>query len=243
MTLIKEEKPKFPLRLDIQFFADGDGDDPAKKIDEPGTPDDGGKKDEPKTFTQEELDEIVKQRVSREQKKLEKFADYDTIKSELDTFRSEKEKKELDELGEVEKAHKLTEAEKLRADKLESDYTALSEKIKNQAVKIAFNEEARKLNIEYIDDAMKLADLNSIVVDEEYNVSGMADVVKALVESKPFLAKSVKQDKDLGGPSNPKKETDKTKDQLLEEARQKAIRTGRQEDRTAYAKLKREFGI
>lgn len=232
-------KPEFPLRLDLQFFAEGD---PETKTDETPTTPEGAK--EPKTFTQEELDEIVAKRVSREQKKLEKFSDYDVLKQELETFRSEKEKQELNKLGEVEKAQKLVEAEKERAATLEQNYNALTEKVRKQAVLMAFTEEARKSNIEYINDAFKLAeaDLSAVEVDENYNVSGIGKIVEKLVADKPFLVKSApKVDKDIGNPSNPKPEADKTKEQLLEDARMKALRTGRPEDRVAYANLKAEL--
>ncbi|MNU00783.1 hypothetical protein D3C72_2440070 [compost metagenome] len=71
----------------------------------------------------------------------------------------------------------------------------------------------------------------------------MADVIKALVEAKPYLAEaSKKEPRQVGGPTggnDPK--PDKTKEQLLAEAADKARRTGRIEDRMAYAALKEEL--
>lgn len=83
-----QNTPKFPLRLDLQFFSDGgSGDDPNKK---PGDTD-----DPPKTFTQEELDEIVKKRLERERNKsAEQYGDYDDVKAKLAEYeKAEEERK------------------------------------------------------------------------------------------------------------------------------------------------------
>jgi hypothetical protein len=84
-----------------------------------------------------------------------------------------------------------------------------------------------------------------VTIDEDGNVVGIEDVIKALVEHKPFLlAQAKKEPKPIGESTNAKSDkSDKSAEQLLREAAEKARRTGRPEDLAAYAKLKRELGL
>jgi hypothetical protein len=53
-----------------------------------------------------------------------------------------------------------------------------------------------------------------------------------------------KEPRTIGGSSNPTPDaTAKTAEQLLKDAAEKAKRTGRMDDRAAYAALKRELGL
>ncbi|MNN63354.1 hypothetical protein D3C81_1787280 [compost metagenome] len=75
-------------------------------------------------------------------------------------------------------------------------------------------------------------------MDDDGNPQGVADAVKALVEANPYLvteAKPKEIGKPTGGSGDP---DDKTKAQLLAEAAEKARKSGRPEDRAAFAALK-----
>ncbi|MGM0973405.1 MAG: hypothetical protein ACQEW2_10865 [Bacillota bacterium] len=217
-------KRKFLLKLDIQRHA-GD----------PGGGDSGG--DPPKTFTQEELDRVVADRIARERKK---YADYDDLKTKSSEYEKLLEEQRLADLGEKEKLEAIAkkhEEEKLLLSKQLQDLTekAKAEKIRSEFVKLATSNQ-----IGYLDDAFNLADLSAVTIDEDGKVSGMEEAIKALVESKPFLV--AKKQKSIGDPHNGGSTTlDKTAEQLLKDAAAKAKASGRIEDKMAYAALKAEL--
>lgn len=194
-----------------------------------------------KTFTQEELDKIVADRIARERKKLDKFADYDDLKTKAAEYEKRLEEQRLAELSEKERAEEIAKKAEEEKSELAKQLEELrkaneQEKIHNEFIKVATSQ-----NVAYIEDALRLADLSAVTV-EDGKVIGVVDVVKALVDNKPFLL-AKKQPKPIGESSNGSADvSDKTSDQLLREAAEKAKRTGRTEDKVAYATLKRELG-
>lgn len=195
-------------------------------------------KETPKTFTQEQLDEIVTKRIARESKK---FADYDELKSKLAEIENVGEEKRVAELSEAEKAKEL--ASTLEAEKtdllaqLEVERKARAdEKITN-----AFIKAASSANIEHIDDAIKLSDLSALTIDENGDVNGVSDLIAELVEHKPYLLAAKKTQVTIGASAGTTITRDKTDDQLLEEAANKARVSGRTSDKVAYAQLKRKL--
>lgn len=215
---------KFPMNL--QLFAEGDPNpaSPEPPVEPQADP------QPPKTFTQEELDQIVQDRIARERKKAEKFADYDEIKAKLDALEAEKEERKKAEMTETErlKAEK-EEAERLAAEaKAERDkaLTAANQRL----IKAEFRALAREMNVraDAVDDAYLLADVSGVTVDDGGNVIGLADAVKALVEAKPYLVeKAAGQPKPIGSSSggsgssggNPGDDERKTLEQQLIEAK------------------------
>lgn len=199
-------------------------------------------KPESKTFTQEELDKIVADRIQREKKKLEKFADYDEIKTKAAEYEKAVEEKRLAELSAQERAEEIARLAQEEKSALEAELQKLIESNRQQAIKNEFFKVASALNVEYVDDAMKLADLSAVTVDEE-GVKGVEDVVKALVEHKPFLVKKAKAEPKVIGDSTQSKSDngDKTAEQLLKQAADRAKKSGRVEDKIAYAQLKRDL--
>ncbi|UKS30161.1 scaffolding protein [Paenibacillus sp. HWE-109] len=231
-------KRKFPLSLDIQMFSQDPPADPPQ--DPPADPPAPPKKLE---MTQEEFDAKIAERLARERKK---FADYDDIKTKL----SDHEKAE-----EARKLADMSDKERLEAEKKDAlDKAQAAEEARDRAltaadqrlIKSEFRAIARESGIraDALDDAYKLADTSAVSVDDEGNVVGVKDVIEALVKDKPYLAEQAKREsKTIGNPSNPNVDnTTKTADQLLKEADEKARRTGRIDDRVAYARLKRELG-
>lgn len=240
-------------RLNLQFFAEGDAetseisqrdDQPSEESNLDANTDASATQEteQPaeKTFTQSEIDELIKKRLERVNKK---YADYDDVKKKAEEYEKQLEEKRLAELSEQERlqeiAKKHEEEKQTLAQQLEELQTRVQqERITNEFIKVATSH-----NVAYIDDAIKLADLSAVTVGEDGKVEGIEDAIKALVEHKPFLL-SKPAPKPVGEPSNGKPErTDKTKEQLLQEAAAKFKQTGKPEDMAAYSKLKRELGL
>jgi hypothetical protein len=229
-------KRKFPLSLDIQMFAtdppadppqDPPADPPAKKLE----------------MTQEELDRMIADRITRERKK---FADYDDIKTKLSDHEKAEEARKLADMSDKERleAEKADALEKAQAAEESRDkaLTAANQRL----IKSEFRALARESGIraDALDDAFKLADTSAVSVDDDGNVIGVKDVIEALVKDKPYLAEAKKETpKKIGeGTNHSDDKTQKTAEQLLADAADKARRSGRVEDRMAYAALKSELG-
>ncbi len=93
-------------------------------------------------------------------------------------------------------------------------------------------------------DAVALIDRSNITMDDEGNVTGVAEAVEALKASKPYLFKPVSSGgADASGASN--RSTDRNKGattadkRKLEELAETARKTGRTQDKVAYASFKR----
>lgn len=238
---MKNDANRYRYPLNLQLFAEEDPQDPNPAA--PADPNPPADPEPEKTFSQAEVDEIVAKRLARDRKGRE---DYDDIKAKLAEFETaEEERKKADmtalERLEAEKAEALKAADEAKAER-DKAINAANQRL----IKAEFRAVARELNVraDALDDALVLADLSSVKVEEDGNISGMEDVVKALLTNKPYLAEQTKpQPKPIGGASGGSDPADKTKEQLLKEAADKARQSGRLEDQVAYAKLKRELGI
>jgi hypothetical protein len=208
-------------------------DDDTKVVELDKTP-----KDEPKTFTQEDIDKVVAERLTRERKK---YTDYDELKTKVSEYEKKSEERRVADLSEKEKAEELTKKAQEERDALTKELEQAKSAVKSEKIRTAFITSAQKNGVEYLDDAYKLADLSSIEVTEDGSVAGIDDVVKALVEAKPFLAAKAKPTQIGRATNDNHDQSDKTGEQLLADARDKARSTQRTEDKVAYAKLKREL--
>jgi len=133
-----------------------------------------------KTFTQEELDRIIADRLGRER---EKTKDYDELKKKADELKKlqdaqlseqERQKKELDEAT-VAKAD--LEA-RLKAKELEAQGILIRAEVRVQAVKLGFANP---------DDAYALADLGAVKVTDSGEVSGVDKALEKLAKDRPYL--------------------------------------------------------
>lgn len=191
-----------------------------------------------KTFTQEEFDRIIAERIARERKK---FADYEDIKTKVVDYEKQLEEKRLADLSDIERANEAAKKFESEKQSLEQKLADIQNQIKQEKLMNAFIKAATGANITYIDDAMKLADLSAVEFDEQGNVKGVEDVVKTLVLNKPFLVGQAKP-QEIGGPSNPTPQGQtKATEQILRDAAEKARQSGRTEDFAEYARLKQEL--
>lgn len=233
------ENNRYLLPLNLQMFA---ADPEPTPEPTPNDPPADPKVEPQKSFTQDEIDRIVADRITRERKK---YADYDEVKTKLSDFEKADEERKKAAMSEKERL----EAEKAEA--LRKAEEAVTERDKTlqaanqRLIKAEFRALARELGVrpDALDDAYKLADVTAVTVDDEGNAAGVKDVVEALLKNKPYLADAPKREaKSIGNASNPNPDnTAKTAEQLLRDAAQKARESGRIEDMVAYSALKAEL--
>lgn len=194
--------------------------------------------DQPKKLelTQEELDSIITKRVSRTESK---YADYNEVKEKLAAYEKAEQEKADAELTELDRIKKELEAKAEVEQTLTQQIEDLKKAGEQEKITNAFIKAATSESIAYIDDALRLADLSGVSV-EDGKVVGVESVVKALVEEKPFLI--AQKPKPIGQSTNSGTDKiDKTPEQLIKEAEEKARKSGRTEDRAAVAQLKRQL--
>jgi len=224
------------LRLDLQYFAEDDTpeDKPADNTPE--------NKPEPKvvTMTQEELDALI----GREKGRVKgKYADYDDLKTKLAEYEAEKTEKERAELSEIERLQADLAAKEAAEQALATQLDEIKSQATQERIRNTFIQQASAQGIAFVDAALKLADLTSVKVDEAGMVTGVDEIVTALVAENPFLV-AKKEQKSIGDPTNGGKgDVEKTSEQLLAEAAEKARKSGLPADRAAFAKLKRELRL
>lgn len=215
-------KRKYLIPLNLQLFAD----------DPDPTPDPSPAK----TFSQDELDKIVADRIARERKK---YGDYDDVKAQLAAFEKEREEAEKAKLTEIERAQKEREDALTKAADYEKQVAELAKARENDILEHAIQLAAK----DTVDpDAVALMIDRSTLRVEGGKAVGVVEAVEALKAAKPYLA--VKQDtqpRSIGDTSVPPKQKDKTAEQILAELAEKARKSGRSEDKVAYAEAKAKF--
>ncbi|MCY7451779.1 Clp protease ClpB [Bacillus altitudinis] len=149
-------------------------------------------------LTQEELDAMITKRISRTESK---YADYGELKEKLSAYEKAEQEKADAELTELDRIKKeleaKSEAEQSLAKQIEDLKKADEQnKITNEFIKIATAH-----GIAYVDDALRLADLSEVKV-EEGKVLGIEGVVKEIVDNKPYLISSSQQNKAIGQATN-----------------------------------------
>jgi hypothetical protein len=197
-------------------------------------------KPEAKTFTQDDVNKLLAERLGRVKSK---YADYDDLKTKASEYEKALEEKRLAELSAQERAEEI--AKKFEAER--NEYAKQLEDLKSQAqrekVVNAFIKAAPGVNIpnDRIDAALKLADLSAVTVGEN-GVEGLETVMGTLVEQYSFLAETKKPQKPIGEATNSQRDTsEKTSEQLLRDAAEKAKRSQKIEDKIAYAALKAQL--
>jgi hypothetical protein len=192
------------------------------------------------TMTQEELDALIGREKGRVKSK---YADYNDLKTKLTEFeKAEKERKES-EMTELERYQAQLAEKDTAAQTLAKQLEELQSQMQREKIVNAFIKAAPGVNIpaDRIDAALKLADLSAVNIGEN-GVEGLEDVMNALVTNYSFLAEVKKPQKPIGEATNSLKDvSEKTSEQLLKEAAEKAKRSQKIEDKIAYAALKAQL--
>jgi hypothetical protein len=192
------------------------------------------------TMTQEELDALIGREKGRVKSK---YADYNDLKTKLAELEGAENKRKEAEMSELELLQKRLEEKDGTAQSLEKQLEQLHAEVKDAKIKNAFIKAAPGVNIpaDRIDAALKLADLSAVNIGEN-GVEGLEDVMNALVTNYSFLAEVKKPQKPIGEATNSLKDvSEKTSEQLLKEAAEKAKRSQKIEDKIAYAALKAQL--
>ncbi|MBI4496843.1 MAG: phage scaffolding protein [Chloroflexi bacterium] len=129
-----------------------------------------------KTFTQEELDRVINERLARER---DKYKDYEDLK---------KAKAKLDELDTANKSE-LEKAQET-ARKAEEQRTAALATANERLIKAEVKLKAVALNIVDADAAFALMDRAAVKVNDQGEVEGVEAALKALVKAKAYLVAS-----------------------------------------------------
>jgi hypothetical protein len=140
--------------------------------EKPGTvdaPASGKTAEEGRTFTQQEIDRIVAERLTRQK---EKYADYEALKDKATKWAS---------YEEAQKTETQKQAELFAKMQLERD-TAL-QVANDRLIRAAFLADAARLGVLYPGDVYALADLSGVTIDERGTVQGATEAVKAVVEA------------------------------------------------------------
>lgn len=222
----------FKLPMNLQLFAEGDEPNPEQDP-----------KPETKLVPQDEVDRIVAERLARERKKYEKYADYDDLKTKLTEFEKAEAERKQSELSvaerlEAEKADALKKAQEAE-ERGNAAITAANQRLINAEFKAL----AREANVpaDRLAAALRLADLSGVTVGEDGEPSGVADAIKALVEAHPYLVAAT-QPKPIGERTPGVSESqEKTKEQILAEAKAKAERNPTPDAIARYTSLKRQL--
>jgi len=230
------------LTHNLQYFAEG-GEQESTEMNPDGQPPAETQVESPenaeKTFTQAELDELIAKRIERERKK---FADYDEIKAKASEYEAQLQAQREAEMSEVEKAQEQAKQFETQLQELTAQLEAERNNARQQAIKNEFIKVASSANIIDVDAAMALSDLSAVEIGEDGKVNGVDDVIKTLVEHKPYMV-AKKQTQPIGTATNggSSGQSEKSAEQLLAEAAEKAQKTNRPEDFARYAQLKREL--
>jgi hypothetical protein len=181
---------------------DGDDDDSDDDGDDDDDDEAKGKKKDPKDERIQELSAEAKKRRLRARKDRERIAALEAENERLKKGSKPKVKKEDDEDDDADDADDselVAEREKTKA---------LEARLEQQTLRTEFNDILAdpKQKIKFIDPkaAFRLLDLDDVEIDEDGDVDGMEDAIKALAKSAPYLVAKPKKDEDDDEDDEPK---------------------------------------
>lgn len=227
------------LTLDLQKFAEGQSEEQPEVSEVETIVEPVETTTQEKLLSQSEFEEALKKRLERERKK---YADYEEIKAKASEYEAQLEAKRQSELTEVELAKEQAKKFEEQLNELNSQLAEERSKAQKDKIRYEFTKLATNANIIDIDAAIALSDLSTVDIDENGQVVGVDDVIKTLVESKPYLV-GKKTTQAIGQATNNGTigYVDKSAEQLLNEAMLKARKSGKHEDQMAYVSLKRQL--
>lgn len=168
---------------------------------------------EGRTFTQEELNAIIADRLRRaEVTYTQKYADYDDLKAVAAKWQEH----EQEQMTELEKAQ-------IRAADLEAERDTALQQAQDRLIQAAFVAAAAEVGAAHPQDAFSLADLSGVVVGEDGQVEGVSTAVQALADAGRLVLKGKPQapglDAGAGGGEPPKGKPVQLTSEELEYAR------------------------
>ncbi len=179
------------------------------------------------TMTQEELDALIVREKGRVKNK---YADYDEIKAKLDELAKAEEERKKAEMSEAERLLAEKEEAARKAQEAEEQAKKAQESANQRIINTEIRSIARSLNANDPNDVLALLDKSNVEIDEEGNVKGVEDAVKALKEAKPWMFKQAIGADALGGANPPKINTVSelaAKEKELAELQQQAAKNPR----------------
>lgn len=187
---------EFLLPLDLQFFAEDDGAD--DKPDEKPPADDAPKN---VTMSQADLDALIVKAKGQVKKQ---YADYDETKAELARLKAVEDAAAKAALTETERLQTERDEASTKATQAEERATKAQEQANARIINTEIKSIARALNANDPGDILALLDKSVITIDDNGDVVGIDEAVKALKEAKPWMFKQA-VGADASGGSNPNK--------------------------------------
>lgn len=139
-----------------------------------------------KTFTQDELDRIVGQRVASERKK---YPDYDELKAKA----AKADELESAQKSELQKANDRAEKAEKERDTAIAERDAAKEEAQESKIAVEVLAEAQKAGAIDPRDVLGLLPKGKVTIGDDGQVAGHEDAVKALLEGKPHLVGKAQQ--------------------------------------------------
>jgi hypothetical protein len=171
------------------------------EVNENPTAEEPEKTPDEKKFTQAEIDKILAKRLKREKENQSEIVEKLKRLEEFEKAEEEREKAALSEterlLAEKEEAQQLAAEREEAANKA---FEAANQRILNTEIRAV----ARSLDANDLNDVLTLLDKSAIEVDDNGEVKGVEEAVKALKESKPWMFKKAIGADAIGG-GNPNK--------------------------------------
>jgi len=145
--------------------------DPAPKADE-------------RTFTQADIDKIVKDRLAREsQKTKDKYADYDELRASAVRLAAIEEANKSDE----QKRDEALETAQAAQEALKSENARLAQEAKSAQIKSAVVAKAVAMDFQDPSDAYQMLDTGKLELADDGTVAGLEEALDALGKAKPYL--------------------------------------------------------
>jgi len=171
----------------LPVITGGDGDEDEDNGDDDSNTDDSkAGEDKPKTFTQADIDKIVKERLKRERAQ---FADYADVKKKAEEY----DKLTAAQKSEVDKAVE-------RAAQAEEKISKVQEKLRLKNLSLAVIAAAKELKIEDYETAQLYIERDGIDFDDDDEPIEIESKLKALLKKKPNLKAPKFEDGADGGP-------------------------------------------
>lgn len=154
------------------------GENPGSGMGQGTPPANGG---ENRTFTQEELNRIVSDRLAEERRKSD-----DKIKKDREKEESEREQTRLVEEGKFKEAADKERAARIKAEQERDDERAAT---RTRIVKAEIRSAAAELRFADPADAINFIDLASVEVDDNLEPQNVKTLLEDLAKRKPYLLK------------------------------------------------------